>query len=49
LADGGLRFDLRLMTMKQDEQPPLGPGMLDRDSHQLLDQLGENDLARESL
>ena len=30
-------------------RPALGPRMLDRDSHERLDQPGENDLARERL
>jgi hypothetical protein len=48
-ACGGLGLDLRLILPDKDEQTPLGPGMLHRDSHELLDQPGENNLARECL
>ena len=43
-AGGGLRFDPRLAAPNQDQQAPLGPGILHRDSHQLLDQLGKDHL-----
>src|SRR6266404_6714125 len=36
VAGDGLCLDLRLITTEKDEQSPLRPGMLDRDSHQLL-------------
>ena len=49
VAGGGLRLDLRLITPEKDEQTPLGPGMLHRYSHELLDQFGEDNLARECL
>ena len=49
LACGGLRFDPRLAVPNQDEQTPLGPGILHRDSHELLDQLGKDHLARKCL
>ena len=38
VGGGGLRLDLRLVAMKQDEQRPFCPGMLNRDSHELFDQ-----------
>src|SRR3984893_9522398 len=44
-----LRLDPRLVVADDDEQAPLGSRMLDRDSHQRLDELGEIDLARHSL
>ena len=44
-----LILDLRRVTPEEDEQAALGTGMLDRDSHQGLDQLAEDDLARECL
>ena len=49
LADGGFRLDLRLFVPEKDEQTPLGPCMLNRDSHELLDQLGEKNLAGQCL
>src|SRR6266851_3093346 len=49
VAGSGLGLDLRLVTPEKDEQTPLGPGMLHRDSQELLDQLGEVNLAREGL
>ena len=49
VARGGLRLNLRLVAPEKEEQTPLGPCMLDRYSHELLDQLGEDDLARDCL
>ena len=49
VAGGGLCLDVRLVTPEKDEQTPLGPCMLHRDSHELLDQRGEHNLARECL
>ncbi len=49
VTSGGLRLDLRLVTPEKNEQPPLGACMLNRDSHELLDQFGEVNLARECL
>ena len=52
-STGRLRFDPRLAalsaTPKEDEQPPLGPRILHRESYQLLDQPGKDDLARQCL
>ena len=48
-AGGSLRFDPRLAVPNQDQQTPLGPGMLHRDSHELLDQPGQDDLTRKRL
>src|SRR6266700_6330016 len=44
-----LGFDSRLAAPKQDEQTSLGPCILDRDSYQLLDQLGKDHLTGECL
>ena len=49
LARGGLRFDPRLAAPNQDEQTPLGPCVLHRDSHERLDQLGKDHLRRKCL
>jgi hypothetical protein len=49
VTSGGLRLDLRLVTPEKNEQTPLGACMLNRDSHELLDQFGEVNLARECL
>ena len=49
VAGGGLRLDPRLIAPQKDEQTPLGPCMLHRDSHELLDQLAKDNLARECL
>ncbi len=49
MATGGLCLDLRLVTTEKDEQPPLGPRVLHSYSHEFLDQLAEDNLARESL
>ena len=48
-ASGGFRFDPRLTGPNQDQQTPLCPGMLYRDSHELLDQPGKEHLARKRL
>ena len=47
LAASGLRLrlDPRLVATKEDEQAALGARMLDRDPHERLDELGEDDLA----
>jgi hypothetical protein len=45
VARGGLCLNLRLVTPEKDEQTPLGPCVLNRDSHQLLDEIGEDNLA----
>jgi hypothetical protein len=37
---GSLRLDLRLVVSKKDEETSLGSCMLNRDSHEVLDQLG---------
>src|ERR1700722_13489671 len=42
-----LRRDLRLFAGKQDQQATLGAGMLDRDPHEPLNELVEDDLARQ--
>ena len=44
-----LRLDPRLVAPEKDEQTALGSDMLNRDSHELLNQLVENNLARECL
>src|SRR6266446_7002047 len=51
LTAAGRRFrlDPRLVAREQDEQATLGPGMLDRDPQQRLDELAEFDLARHRL
>jgi hypothetical protein len=46
---GGLRLDPRFISVQKDEEPPLGPGMLNHDSHEFLDQIRKNNLARECL
>jgi len=52
-ASGSFRFDPRLAspkpTLKKDQQAPLGPGILHRDSQEFLDQLGKNHLTRNRL
>ena len=48
-VSGGFRFDPRLTGPNQDQQTPLGPGMLHRDSHEFLDQPGKEHLARKRL
>jgi hypothetical protein len=45
----GIGLDPRLILAQKDEQTPLGPCMLNRDSHELLDQPVEDHLARECL
>jgi hypothetical protein len=49
VACGGLCLDPRLVTPDKEEQSPLGPCMLQGYSHELLYQIGENNLARECL
>src|SRR5260370_20450315 len=49
VAGRGLRLDLRLIAPEKDEQTPLSPCVLNRDSHELLDQLRQDNLARECL
>ena len=49
VSSRGLRLDPHLVATQEDEQTPLGPGMLHRDAHELLDELMENHLAREGL
>jgi len=49
LAGRGLRLDLLLIAPEKDEQTPLGSCMLNRKSHELFDQLGEENLAGECL
>ena len=44
-----LRLDPRLVAPEKDEQTALGSDMLNRESHELLNQLVENNLARECL
>ena len=46
---GGLRLDVRLVAPEEDEQTPFGPRMLHGNSHELLDQLAKDNLARECL
>src|SRR5713226_2594773 len=52
-STGRLRFDPRLAalstTPKEDQQTPPGPRILYRESYQLLDQPGKDDLARKCL
>src|ERR1700733_11958825 len=47
VACGGRGLNLRHVAPKKNEQAPFGPGMLHRDLHELLDQLGEDNLARD--
>src|SRR6201993_3090672 len=44
-ADGGGCLDLRLVAPEKDEGTSLSPCVLDRDAHELLDQLAKDDLA----
>ena len=48
-AGGGFRLDPQLAAPEEDEQTPLGTGMLHRDSHELLDQLAKDHLDGECL
>jgi hypothetical protein len=41
----GLCLNLRVAAPDQDEQTPLGSGKLNDDSHELLNQPGEHNLA----
>src|ERR1700746_2730415 len=48
-AGGSLRLDMRLAAPPKNEQTPFGPCMLHDESHQLLNQPGEDNLAGECL
>jgi hypothetical protein len=48
-ASSSLRFDPRLAALSQDQQAPVGPGILHRDSQELLDQLVKDHLPRNRL
>src|SRR3984957_16115559 len=48
-TSGGFGFYPRLAVPNQDQQTPLGPGVLHRDSHELLDETGEDHLTRKCL
>src|SRR5580693_4228368 len=43
-ARDSLRFDHQIAISGQDKQTPLGPGILHRDTYELLDQLGKDHL-----
>ena len=45
VAGCGLRLDPGLIAPEEDEQTSLRPCMLHRDSHELLDQLRQDNLA----
>ena len=49
LTAGGLRLDLGLGSFEKDKQRSIGTRMLHHDLHKPLNQLGENNLARECL
>ncbi len=49
LPGGSLRLDPQFVFAEKNEQPSLSSGMLHHDSHEPLDQLGKEDLARERL
>src|ERR1700722_4519592 len=48
-TSSGFGFYPRLAIPNQDQQTPLGPGMLHRDSHELLYETGEDHLTRKCL
>src|SRR5260370_25245312 len=48
-AGPGFRLDLELTVANSNEHAPLRPGMFDRNPHQGLDELGEDDLAKHGL
>ncbi len=45
VAGGGFCLNLRLVVPEKDEETSLSPCVLDRDAHELLDQLAKDDLA----
>src|ERR1700758_813427 len=45
VAGGGVCLNLRLIAPEKDEETSLSPCVLDRDAHELLDQLAKDDLA----
>ena len=49
VARSRLCLNLRIIPAQKDEQTPFGACILQRDSHELLDQLAKNNLARERL
>ena len=49
LTGGSLRLDARLVPVQKDEQTPLGTGMLNHDSHQLLNQTAKDNFTGERL
>src|SRR5580704_13296288 len=48
-ASGSLRLDPRLAPPNEDQQAPLGPGVLHGDAHELLGQPGKDHLTRKCL
>src|SRR5271166_2685547 len=48
-AGPGFRLNLELIVANSDQHTPLRPGMFDRDPHQSLDKLIEDDLAKHRL
>src|ERR1700678_4216660 len=48
-TSNGFGFYPRLAVSSQDPQTPFRPGMLHRDSHELLDETGEDHLTRKCL
>jgi hypothetical protein len=49
LAGGSLCLDPLFVFAEKNEQPSLGSGVFHHESHESLDQLGKEDLARERL
>src|SRR4051794_812132 len=48
-AGCSLRLDLQLVVAEKSKYPASGTGMFERDGHQRLDQVVEDDLARNGL
>src|ERR1700761_8586431 len=49
MAGDSLGLDLWFIVSEENEETPLGACMLNRESHKLLDQLGQHNLARQRL
>jgi hypothetical protein len=49
VAGDSLRLDLWLIVSEEDEETSLGACMLNRELHKLLNQLGQQNLARQYL